>query len=51
MNDESDPLKRLIIGSWVNYIGDQDDLELVAELSEVSLDFLSILSPKNSNED
>ena len=49
MNDESDPLKRLIIGSWVNDVGDQNDIEFVAELFEVSLDFLGTLSPEISD--
>ena len=51
MNDESHSLKRLIIGGWVNYIGDQDNVELIAELLEVSFDFLGILSTKGGNRD
>ena len=51
MNDESDSLKRLIIGGWVSHIGDQDNVELMAELLEVSLDFLSTLGPKSGNSD
>lgn len=47
MNDESDPLKCLIIGNWVDYIGDQYDIEHIAELFEVSPNFLSILSSKS----
>jgi len=51
VNDESDSLKRLIISGLVNYIGDQDNVELIAELPEVSLDFLSILSTESRNRD
>ena len=51
VNDESDSLKRLIISGLVDYIGDQDHVELIAELPEVSPDFLSILSTKSRNGD
>ena len=51
MNDESDSLKCLIIGGWVSHIGDQDNVELMAELLEVSLDFLSTLGPKSGKSD
>jgi len=51
VNDESDPLKRLIIGSWVNYVRDQDNIELISELLEVSLDFPSVLSPRINDRD
>jgi len=51
VNDESDSLKRLTIGSSVNYIGDQDDVELIAKLLEVRLDFLSILGTVSRKRD
>lgn len=49
VNDESDSLKRLIVGGWVNYIWDQGNVELIAEPLEVSLDFLSILGTEGCN--
>ena len=49
VNDESDSLKHLIVGGWVNYIWDQDNVELIAEPLEVSFDFLSILGTRRSS--
>ena len=49
MNDESNSLKHLIVGGWVNYIWDQDNVELIAEPLEVRFEFLSILGTKRCN--
>jgi hypothetical protein len=56
VNNESNSLKRLIIGGWVNYIRDHDNVELIAveliaEFLDVSLEFLSIPVTKSRNSD